>query len=86
MAKKQKMSTEEVIKLGADTQTIVEIGYQDRKGQSSNRKIEPYEIKDGNALYGFCLEKQGIRRFNMNNITYARNTSDKFTPRWDIKI
>ena len=84
--KKQKMSTEEVIKLGADTQTIVEIGYCDRKGQSSNRRIEPYEIKDGNALYGYCLQKQSIRRFNMQNITYARNTDNKFTPRWDIKI
>ena len=82
----QRMSTLDVIKLGAQTQTIVEIGYTDSKGQSSNRRIEPYEIKDGNFLYGHCLHKQGIRRFNINNISYAKNTESKFTPRWDIKI
>lgn len=83
---KSRMTTEEVIKIGAQTQTLVEIGYTDSKGQSSVRKIEPYEIKDGNALYGYCLQKQGIRRFNMNNISFANNTENKFTPRWDIKI
>lgn len=83
---RQRMSTLDVIKLGAQTQTIVEIGYTDSKGQFSNRRIEPYEIKDENFLYGYCLQKQGIRRFNINNISYAKNTENKFTPRWDIKI
>lgn len=83
---KSRMTTEDVIKIGAQTQTLVEIGYTDSKGQSSVRKIEPYEIKDGNALYGYCHQKQGIRRFNMHNITFANNTENKFTPRWDIKI
>lgn len=83
---KSRMTTEEVIKIGAQTQTLVEIGYTDSKGQSSVRKIEPYEIKDGNALYGYCHQKQSIRRFNMSNITFANNTETKFAPRWDIKI
>jgi predicted DNA-binding transcriptional regulator YafY len=74
-----------VIASSAKDLVLVKIGYKDSKGNLSERATEPYEIKNG-KYYGFCLNKGSIRAFDLDGITYATKTREKFSPRWPVKI
>lgn len=63
---------------------ILNITYNGKNG-TSNRIVEPYSIKDG-KLYAYCVNKQGIRAFNLNNIISATVTQEPYVPRWPIQI
>lgn len=76
---------ENVIRQSASSLTLLYIHYNDTKGSSSVRQVEPYEIKDG-GLYAYCHNKNAIRRFNLSGISQARTTNIPFTPKWEIKI
>jgi predicted DNA-binding transcriptional regulator YafY len=64
-----------VIASSAKDLVLVKIGYKDSKGSLSERTTEPYEIKNG-KYYGFCLNKGGIRAFDLEGITYATKTRE----------
>ena len=73
-----------IIKSGIKN-VLAKIKYKDANGTITERKIEPYEIKNG-MLYGFSSEKNSIRAFKTNNIIEATMTRTKFVPRWPIKL
>ena len=64
---------------------VVEIAYTDSKGFPTIREIEPYELR-GNDLYGYCLSRNSIRRFDINKITNVRATGRSFSPKWPIQL
>jgi predicted DNA-binding transcriptional regulator YafY len=74
----------EISKAARNLRTVT-ITYRDSKGNTSVRETEPYEVKNGN-YFGYCLDKQSIRQFKIENIISAHVTSNDFTPRWPIQI
>lgn len=60
---------------------VLRITYQDRKGVTTKRAVEPYEIKNG-KLYAYCLVKGGIRAFNLDNLITCEDVGTHFTPRY----
>lgn len=67
------------------TQTMLAIKYKDKKGNLSERIVEPYKLI-GNDFWAYDANKESIRRFKIKNLQSARNTKDKFNPRWPIEI
>lgn len=63
------------------SKNVIAIEYRDLKGNVSLREIEPYEIKDG-GVYGYCLAKNGIRKFNLSGILGVETKEDVYTPRF----
>jgi len=51
-----------------ENQQAMHISYVDRKGQSSDRRIAPIELR-GDRVYCIDLEKMGLRLFILNQIT-----------------
>ncbi len=69
---------------------IVRITYTDRKGVTTIRDTEPYEIKE-NFYWGYSLmtdieREPGIRRFNLDNVSDAIDTGIEYVPRWEVKF
>ena len=79
------MDVTDIISKAALKNNIVEIAYKDSKGFITERVTEPYEIKD-DSYYGFCVLKNGIRRFKLSNILSAKILDKKYNPRWPVKI
>jgi predicted DNA-binding transcriptional regulator YafY len=75
----------ETIKRAGKLKNTVIITYMDSKGEVTTRETEPYEIKDG-AYYGYCLTKNGIRRFVLTGIMSASMTNTIYSPRWEVKF
>ena len=78
----------EQIALGIMSGKVISLGYVDAKGNGSIRRVEPYDLNvEANKLMAFCLEKQGIRHFKLNKITYAEAIeSDPFSLRYPTII
>lgn len=79
------MSPEEMIREAARRKRVVRIVYVDKKDNSTWRETEPYEMKD-DLYFGYCLEKEGIRAFRLDQIRSAVMTEKTFAPRWPVKI
>lgn len=75
------MNIIEIINSGILQRKIIKITYRDKKGNVSQRRTEPYEIK-GDKYYGYCLDKKSIRSFNIGGITRAELTDVNFEPKW----
>ena len=73
------------IKKAAADQTILRLHYADQNGKETVREVEPYEIK-GDTLYAFCLHKNGIRTFKLEQIKGVDNTPVKFDLRFENRI
>lgn len=58
--------------------------YTDRHGAVTTRDVEPYEINDG-QLFGFCLEKDTFRRFELERMSDV-SIGSQFKPRRPIKV
>ncbi|MGM1047256.1 MAG: helix-turn-helix transcriptional regulator [Bacillota bacterium] len=74
----------DVIKSSLQKQTLLSFQYSDRKGNISNRKIEPYKLalKDNHwYVQGFCLEKQDFRLFKLSRISNLIMLDEIFIPR-----
>jgi predicted nucleotidyltransferase component of viral defense system len=80
----------EIIRFAATNQLLVELDYQDEKGQRSTRLIEPYSLRqsaDGDiSLVAFALNRNDWRHFRLDRIQGARVTSQSFTPRYEIEL
>jgi predicted DNA-binding transcriptional regulator YafY len=62
----------DMIKTAFQKQALLSFQYSDRKGQMSNRKIEPYKLalKDNHwYIQGFCLGKQDFRLFKLSRMS-----------------
>lgn len=70
------------ISLAIQNRLIIEIVYNDKNGNTTKRRTEPYEIK-GNKYYGYCLNKNSIRSFDLGGIRSVEVTNSSFTPRWN---
>lgn len=73
------------IKTAADRNLLLRISYTDKKGASTSRLVEPYEIKNG-SLWAYCTERDSIRNFKLSNIGMTTVTNVPFTPRFPILI
>lgn len=72
------------IKIALQKQSLLSFQYFDRKGQMSNRKIEPYKLMlKANSWYlqGFCLDKQDFRLFKLSRMSNLKILDATFTPR-----
>lgn len=63
---------------------MLSIVYTNRKGERTQRVVEPYEIKAG-ALYAFDPAKGSIRQFKLPNIADPRMLEASFEPRWPVR-
>jgi len=63
---------------------MLSIVYTDRKGERTQRVVEPYEIKAG-ALFAFDPAKGSIRQFKLPNISDPRMLEASFEPRWPVR-
>lgn len=79
------MTPEDMIREAGRKKRVVRIVYVDKKGTSTWRETEPYEIKD-DLYFGYCLEKEGIRAFRLDHIRSAVMTEKTFLPRWHVKL
>jgi hypothetical protein len=73
------------IQKAGNKHNLMELHYTDKKGKSTERIVEPYEIR-GEDFFGFDTDKEEIRRFKINQINRAIITNTQFNPRWDIKV
>lgn len=64
---------------------VLRLSYLDKKGIHTVRSVEPYEIKNG-KLWAHCLQRDGIRQFEMNRIVQAVVSEKRFVPRHEVKI
>ena len=64
---------------------VLKISYLDKKGTHTIRSVEPYEIKNG-KLWAHCLQRNGIRQFELNRIVQAVLSDRSFAPRHEVKI
>jgi predicted DNA-binding transcriptional regulator YafY len=74
-------------------QKILRIKYTDAKGVSTDRRVEPYEIKAApdNTLFAWSVDpgssgKMGIRKFKVWHIQSAEVTDEIFQPRFPNMI
>ena len=74
----------EIVK-GATKQNLVRIRYRDQEGEITERNIEPYSFTKG-KLFGYDVDKMGIRSFKTDSITGALSLDDGFEPRFPILI
>ena len=78
-------ATAQAIRDGAVENKEVRIRYRDDKDKISERSIEPYEMKNG-KLFGYCINKGGIRAFKTTGIEVAVVTDKPFKPRFPVQI
>lgn len=64
---------------------MVFVKYKDKKGNITERVLEPYKI-NGNDFWGYDISKDGIRRFKIENLQNVKSAKDKFNPRWPIEL
>ncbi len=74
----------DIIHAALREQKLAAFDYFDRKGQSSQRKIEPTRlILKGNSWYvqGFCLDRQDFRLFKISRMAGLTMLDEPFSPR-----
>lgn len=70
---------------GARSNHIIAIRYRDKSFELSERLIEPYEVKQG-KLFAYCLTKNGMRAFFIDNILAAAGSNTEFAPRFPVMV
>jgi Predicted transcriptional regulator len=66
---------------------LVTFDYLDRRGFSTNRRVEPYRLHFSERswyLKGFCLERKAYRTFKLSRTDRFRVEEVRFVPRDDI--
>lgn len=67
---------------------VLSFTYSDLVGNVSHRSIEPYKLvgRGGKImLYGYCLEKDAVRVFNLSNASEYQLQNFTFEPRWPVE-
>lgn len=84
MNKNTKKRVDKITDSGNNNQ-IVKIKYEDKKGNITVRKVEPYKL-EGSDFWGYDPEKSSIRRFKINRIKSVVSQKAKYEPRWDVQM
>lgn len=74
-----------IITESARTNRVIAIRYRDKSHEISERLIEPYEIKNG-KLFAFCLTRNGMRAFILNNILASAESENSYVPRFPVAM
>lgn len=82
---KRDLSRMDRIRKAGLSQTMVTIKYKDKKGNLSQRTVEPYKLS-GNDFWAYDPNKESIRRFKVKGLQSLKLTKTKFDPRWDIEM
>lgn len=67
---------------------LLSFNYVDKNGVATFRIVEPYKLiksKGSIVLFGYCLEKTGIRQFVFGNMLNLKVQTSFFEPRWPIE-
>jgi len=68
---------------------ILSFSYRSVKGEVSHRSVEPYKIeldKGGAAvLWGWCLEKDAIRKFKIAGLVDPQQETYVYAPRFAVE-
>lgn len=73
-----------VVEDAVGAQTVVRLAYTDRNGQRTVRRVEPvgfYTAEGIWSLVAWCRLREGGRLFQLDRITRAHPTSERFAPR-----
>lgn len=73
-----------IIKNAIEKKHIIELTYTSAKGDTANRKVEPYRLlHKGNSWYlqGYCLHKNDMRSFRLLRIEHLSDLDIDFSPR-----
>ncbi len=68
------------IQKAVEEHIVCDLVYIDSKGATSQRLVEPTEIKD-QAFFAWCRARDGIRRFSIVNVKSFSLTDETFEPR-----
>lgn len=79
------MEVYRAIKDAATKRTLLEITYQDAKGNITTRSTEPYEIKD-EAYFGYDVDQNSIKKFKLDRIIDAKVLNTPYVARWSVLI
>ena len=63
---------------------LLEFDYNDRKGQRSARRVEPYKLilkRRSWYLGGYCLLREGMRLFKVSRMVETKLCKESFSPR-----
>ena len=71
----------QLIPIGAAEHYMLEITYTNRKGETKNYTVEPYEIKNG-LFYGYDVNSDTIKSFFLSNLSQIVMIPYMFTPRY----
>ena len=73
---------------GRNLHTIIITAREDN-GTIETREAEPYSyrVKGGDEKF-FCydIKKDGMRNFHVSKIIFVEETSNVFTPRWEVEV
>ncbi|WP_417864632.1 WYL domain-containing protein [Aeromicrobium erythreum] len=85
------MTPFETITQEARASRTVLIEAYESDGTVETREIEPYSLRPGapgksERLYGFCLKREAVRSWTVDNIVRAEPTGNEFAPRWPVEL
>lgn len=69
----------------AQSNSVLEINYVDKKGIKTKRLVEPYKLTSDD-FWGYDIQKECIRRFKTKNIKGVKTTNKLFDARWPIEV
>lgn len=85
-AARRKPAPQALVRRQAKQQQTVRFDYTNQAGETREREVEPYEIKDG-YLWAVDIEKpEHIRRYFVDKLKNVRPGTQEFEPRWEIKV
>jgi predicted DNA-binding transcriptional regulator YafY len=77
-----------IIRQALADRVLLSFNYVDKNGTATFRIVEPYKLiksKGAIVLFGYCLEKTGIRQFAFGNMLNLKTQTSFFEPRWPIE-
>lgn len=81
---REKSESLDQLKHAIENTLVVTFLYRGQNNETSNRKIEPYQLVLKNAIWylkGFCLEKNDFRIFRLSRIEDLQILDEAFSPR-----
>lgn len=78
----------QIVRQAMNEKKLLSFNYTDSNGNVTSRTVEPYKLSKRNGsiiLFGYCIEKEGIRSFNFNAMVGLNLQSYVFEPRWEIE-
>jgi len=84
------MSLQRIASTAVKDSKMIRIEYEDNRGVVTDRRVEPYEIKNS-RLFAYSIDPgsqgvPGIRQFKIFQIIKAEVIEETFVPRWPVQI